>query len=128
MVMESLRSTYLARATQDNLPVYCVSNKMYRDRRYDVKEEALPYLRLSGIIALRRHCIAIVSASQHQSAVHYLTNEIPELLGKIKLWVQSGAGSLDCERKEIARNTCDHVEKLITGVCDLASVPGDVFA
>jgi hypothetical protein len=73
---------------------------MYEDNRQAPAEEALPFLQLSGIPALRRHCIGIVADSHLQATVEYITNEVPAFVGSVELWLQAGSGTASVERKE----------------------------
>lgn len=88
---ESLIKMYKAYQTpampQPN--VFCVSSKMYRDHRDGDVRRALPYLELSGIMAVRQHCIAILSDSQHLAATDYMRHRVQALLDSIQVWVQS---------------------------------------
>ena len=83
---------------------------MYQEHRNRPKDAALPFLQLSGILEVRRHCIAMVACSQLRSALKYISDDIPALLGDIKLWVQSGAGTLAAERRAEIRETLDTLE------------------
>lgn len=73
-------------------------------------ERALPLLELSGIIAIRRHCMSIVSASQLRMATKYLLGDIPNLLSRLHLWVQSRAGSPDAEKSKRTRDALNAME------------------
>lgn len=66
---------------------------------------------------VRQHCISIVSASQYQSALKYMKNDIPAFVSEVTLWVELGNGSMDAERKELVRNACDEVEEQLLTVC-----------
>lgn len=90
--------------------VFCTSNKMYWDHRYKPRDEALPHLQLSGIIAVRRHCLSLVVESQLRITTNYIQNDIPALLEDVGLWVESGAGTMDAERKRIVRQALDAME------------------
>jgi len=98
--------------------VFCASNVLYWKYRHVMpKEKAVPFLQLSGIVGIRRHCIAIVSESQLRIATAYLEDRIPDLLSNLQLWVQSGsAGSANAERKEAVRRTLDAMESRLRRV------------
>ena len=98
------------------MKVFCVSNTDYWEHREAPKEDALPALRLSRIIDVRRHCISIVAESQLRAATEYVKDVVPALLGSIELWVQSGSGSMSAERKQAIRNALDEVERGLHGV------------
>jgi hypothetical protein len=76
----------------------------------------MPWLLLSGIIAIREHCLEMVSESQYVATKKYMTDEAGALLGDLGLWVQSGQGSLSAERKEAIRNTLDRLERNLHSV------------
>jgi hypothetical protein len=90
--------------------VFCVSNSEYWEKRYQSKDEALPFLHLSGILAVRKHCLSMVADSQLRIATKYVRDDIPAFLGDVALWVESGAGSVDAEQKKAVRETLDKVE------------------
>ncbi|KAK4182680.1 nuclear GTPase SLIP-GC 3 [Podospora australis] len=95
----------------NELAVYCASNDIYWKYRDETSSKsALPFLRLSGIIGLRQHCIALVSEGQLRMALRFMKDEIPNLISKFELWVQSGAGSADVERKRVVREALDLLE------------------
>jgi hypothetical protein len=109
-VTDALRASYQNRIPGGNLPVFCVSNLEYWEHRTRPKEEALPFLRLSGILQVRKYCLSIVAESQLCAAIEYMTDAIPALLGSVELWVQSGSGSLSAERKQAMRNTLEEIQ------------------
>ncbi|KXX76645.1 Nuclear GTPase SLIP-GC [Madurella mycetomatis] len=109
-VTASLEDRYMDRISGGNLRVFCVSNSMYWDYRDKPKEKALPFLRLSGILDVRKHCMAIVSESQFRIAVEYIHDDIPELLNNIELWDRSSAGSADGPQKQAMRRALDELE------------------
>ncbi|OAQ91373.1 tat pathway signal sequence [Purpureocillium lilacinum] len=97
---ESLIKMYKAYQTpampQPN--VFCVSSKMYRDHRDGDVRRALPYLELSGIMAVRQHCIAILSDSQHLAATDYMRHRVQALLDSIQVWAQSLTENADVQK------------------------------
>jgi hypothetical protein len=100
----------------NSLKVFCASNTVYWDHRNDSKDKAMPYLLLSGILAIREHCMTMVSESQYTAARNYMKNDIALLLGELELWVQSGQGSLSAERKESIRSSLDTLERKLYSV------------
>lgn len=98
------------------LKVFCVSNTDYWEHRYKPSELALPYLRLSEILEVRRHCISMVSDSQFRHATSYIRYRIPALLNEIALWVQSGSGSMSAERSQAIRETLNALESRLRRV------------
>lgn len=101
LVESELQALYRDKILGGVLYVFCASNTLYWDKR-DLRSRvrALPFLELSGIIAIRRHCMALVSESQLRAASKYLRDDIPNLLSNIKLWVQTGLESADAGRKQ----------------------------
>ncbi|KAF6826582.1 Nuclear GTPase SLIP-GC 3 [Colletotrichum musicola] len=95
----------------DEPKVFCVSNTEYWSKRSEPKDLALPSLQLSGILTLRKHCLSIVADTQLKAAITFVCSDIPALLDDVALWVESGAGSANSERKRAIRKTLDKVEK-----------------
>ena len=98
------------------LTVFCISNMFYGDHRNSPKEEAMPFLGLSGILRLRKHCIGIVGDSQRRIATSYIRDEIPALLAGVNLWVQSGSETMDAERRREVREALDRLDRRLTEV------------
>lgn len=93
-----------------------LSNDDYWAKRDLPRDAALPLLRLSGIIALRKHCISIVSESKYQGALKYMQHDVAALLNDIELWIQAGAPSLDMEQKQEILQAVDDVERRLKRV------------
>ncbi|TGJ78173.1 hypothetical protein E0Z10_g10588 [Xylaria hypoxylon] len=122
IVEKKLFDLYRHEIPGDQLKVFCASNTIYWDWRDTPKDESMPHLLLSGILAIREHCMAMVSESQYAAAKKYMRDDIGVLLGELGLWVQSGQGSLNAERKENIRSTLDTLErKLYLELCGRAS-------
>lgn len=115
-VVGRLRETYQDHTAAETLHIFCVSNTMYWDKRTAEKSVAEPFLNLSGIIAIRKHCTAMVAASQLRASNSFLENDVPALLSDIELWVQSGSGSTSAEQKEAVRRVLDRVEEQLQKV------------
>lgn len=109
-VVGKLKETYQNHTTAERLYIFCVSNTIYWEKRMDQKSMAEPFLKLSGIITIRKHCTAMVAASQLRTSTAFLENVVPALLSDIELWVQSGSGSTSAEQKEVIRNILGKVE------------------
>ncbi|KAI3399760.1 hypothetical protein diail_5828 [Diaporthe ilicicola] len=109
-VTDALRQTYQQQVMQDTFPVFCVSNVLYWEKREEDRSVAEPFLNLSGIIAVRRHCLAMIAASQLRASTRFLDHDVPALLSDIELWVQSGDGSTSAEEKRAVRSVLDEVE------------------
>ena len=105
-----LHANYQSRVPGGRLHVHCVSNEIYWVNRDKPKSKAMPYLKLSGIIEVREHCMSMVSESQYLSAVGYMKNDIPALISDTQRWVQSGSGSMSAERKTKIRNALNVLE------------------
>lgn len=116
-VESRLHDRYGDKIPGGDLHVFCVSNTLYWDNR-DLRshEKVSRHLELSGIIAVRKHCMALVSENQLRVATKYLRDDIPNLLSNVKLWVQTGAGTADAERKLAVRKALDVFEDRLRGV------------
>ena len=117
LVTADLGRTYRSQTPDSNLRVFCASNTLYWEHRDDRADRALPFLRLSGILDIRRHCTALVSESQLRMATSYMRDSIPELLSNVELWVRSGAGSANAEQKQMVREALDTIERQLRRVC-----------
>ncbi|RWA11880.1 hypothetical protein EKO27_g3224 [Xylaria grammica] len=122
VVGDRLFELYRHEVPGSQLKVFCASNTIYWDRREEPKDKSMPHLILSGMLAIREHCMAMVSESQYAAAKKYIRDDVGVLLGELGLWVQSGQGSLSAERKENIRNTLDTLErKLYLELCGRTS-------
>jgi hypothetical protein len=115
-VKKKLLEIYGDKVPGNKLNVFCASNTIYWDHRTQPKDKAMPRLLLSGILGIREHCMAMVSANQYAAAERYIQNDVQALLGELKLWVQAGQGSLSAEKKEGIRNTLDAIERKVCQV------------
>ncbi|KAK3937803.1 nuclear GTPase SLIP-GC [Diplogelasinospora grovesii] len=115
-VTDNLAKMYKDKIPGGNLRVFCAGNIMYWDYR-DVKpkEKALPFLQLSGIPAIRRHCMTMVSEGQLRVAIKYMRDDIPDVVSNVDLWVRSGAGSADAAHKQAVRKAVDELETRLRG-------------
>ncbi|GAW26458.1 hypothetical protein SAMD00023353_3201020 [Rosellinia necatrix] len=126
-VEKKLVQLYKDEVPGDQLKVFCASNTVYWDNRKTPRDKAMPYLVLSGILAIREYCMTLVSESQYTAAAKYMRNDVQVLLGKLDLWVQSGQGSLSAERKAKIRSTLDTLErKLKMDLCGHTSTLRDI--
>ncbi|KAF4487271.1 Nuclear GTPase SLIP-GC [Colletotrichum fructicola Nara gc5] len=110
-VTKKLQASYRDKVRGGIVHVFCISNTEYWSKAMLPKDEAIPSLQLSGIIALRKHCLSIIAESQLRLATKFVTNDIPALLGEAALWVESGAGSANAEQKSAVRRTLDKIER-----------------
>ncbi|KAL1845937.1 hypothetical protein Daus18300_014397 [Diaporthe australafricana] len=110
-VTQKLTEKYHGQVAGDTLHVFCISNTMYWEKREEDKSVAEPFLNLSGIIAVRKHCNSMVTESQLRESRSFLDDDVPALLSEIELWVQSGAGSASAEEKQAVRRVLDKVER-----------------
>lgn len=117
VVTTRLRAMYASRVSTGDIKVFCTSNTLYWEYRSRPREEGLQGLNLSGILVLRRSCIAIVADSQRRAATRYIRDQIPALLAQLQLWVQSGAGTAGAEHKEAVRKVLGDLEAAINEVC-----------
>jgi hypothetical protein len=102
-----------------NLHVFCASNTLYWERR-DLRppQVAAAFLELSGIVTIRRHCMKLVSESQLRIATSYLRDDIPGLLNNVEIWVRTGAGTADAEKKRVIREALDQLEDQLRSVSE----------
>ncbi|CAM1503171.1 Fc.00g079470.m01.CDS01 [Cosmosporella sp. VM-42] len=110
-VTRELRAKYNQRAADNEIKIFCVSNKFYWDHREEPRNISRPFLDLSGIIELRKHCVSIVANTQRRIATRYMKDEIPAFLAQVDLWVQSGARTASEERREAICRTLDKIER-----------------
>lgn len=99
-VSRSVQDKYRSHPIAANPKTFCVSNRIYWSQREKPVSSALPYLQLSGILDLRRHCIGIVAESHLRATTEYIKDEIPAFLGSVALWVEAGFGNASTERKQ----------------------------
>ncbi|KAK7225431.1 hypothetical protein V2G26_013434 [Clonostachys chloroleuca] len=109
------------------LRIFCISNKLYNDKRNEPKDRSFPYLKLSGIIDLRKHCISIVAQAQRRVVVQFINDNIPALLSKIQLWVRSGARTADQERRIATIAALDNIERELRRNLRRHSRPGQTM-
>ncbi|KAG7103547.1 hypothetical protein HYQ46_011563 [Verticillium longisporum] len=109
-VIEQLRSQYGSIMPSGHLEIHCVSNTLYGDKRDKTRDEALPFITISGIPALRRHCIGLVADAQSREVLNYIQKDIPALISELDIWVQNGAGTMDAERRRAIREVVNAVE------------------
>jgi hypothetical protein len=119
IVTAQLLTQYGGRISGGDLHVFCASNTLYWEKR-DLRAlaEVTPFLRLSGIVDIRRHCMGLVSESQLRIATKYLRDDVPNLLSNIELWVQNGAGTADAEKKRAVRQALDKLERRLRRVSE----------
>jgi hypothetical protein len=118
-VTEQLEDLYRVQVPIGMVRVFCVSNTDYWEKRAQPRDEALPFLQLSGILAVRKHCFSIVSEGQLRIAAMYVADDIPAFLADIELWVQSGAGTASAEQKRAVREALDELEGRLWEVNEL---------
>ena len=117
-VTESIRQGYADRIPRDHqLQVFCIGNSHYWKHRHEPLDKARPQLELSGIVDVRRHCLSIVTECQYRAATSYVRNQVQELLRQVKLWVESGARSLEDEKRETIQRILNEAEMNIARVC-----------
>jgi hypothetical protein len=80
--------------------VFCVSNEIYWQWRSKPVQASLPYLQLSGIMDLRRHCNGIVSDNYRSSTTRFIKEDIQALMNSVEVWIEAGAANASIERKK----------------------------
>jgi len=110
-VTQQLEQLYRDKIPNGTVQVFCVSNTDYWGKRNKTRDDALPFLELSGILKLRKHCLSIVAESQLRTAAIYVADEIPAFLTDVELWVQSGSGAADAQQKRAVRETLGELEE-----------------
>jgi hypothetical protein len=95
-----LQEEYRNHPLATSLRIFCVSNKVYWNNREKPHDVAMPYLTLSGILDLRRHCIGVVAQSRLRAIRILIKDEIPAFIGSISLWVEAGFGDPSTESKK----------------------------
>ncbi|KAL1870774.1 hypothetical protein Daus18300_005094 [Diaporthe australafricana] len=109
-VIHGVRREHQGRASGGSLHVFCVSNKLYQDNRDLDISVSERYLRLSGIIELRRHVMSLVGESQLEVSTNFVDHEVPVLLRDIEFWAQHGAGTSSAEQQQAVRRLLDEFE------------------
>lgn len=125
-VTAKLVGMYSGKISKDPVPVFCVSNRIYWAHRGKPKprSKALPFLKLSGGIDLRRYCMSIVCERQHRIVTTFVEHDVPALLIDAELWIESGAATRDQEQKQAVQNTLDRLEaQLRTELVGITSLP-----
>ncbi|KAK5663817.1 hypothetical protein OQA88_20 [Cercophora sp. LCS_1] len=123
LVSSKLIEQYKTQIPGGNVSVFCASNILYWDNRNKTpSQRAMPFLTLSGILDIRKHCISLVSESQMRLALQYMQDKIPNLVSRIDLWVQSGAGTASAEQKQAVRTSLDQLEASLRQI-PLPNVP-----
>lgn len=96
--------------------VFCVSNTMYRDERDKARDVAIPWLRLSGILSLRRHCLGLMAQRQLRDASSFMKEQLPSLVAAIALWVESGSGQVSAGLRAQVREASAKAEGIMQEV------------
>jgi hypothetical protein len=73
---------------------------MYWEARDKPAQKALPFLKLSGILELRRYCIGMTAQNHLRETNEYIKHDIPALLNSVKFWVDASLGDVNAERKQ----------------------------
>lgn len=109
-VKKKLINKYESAVPEKLLSVFCASKTIYWKHRQEPINTAMPHLILSGILAIREHCMMMVSESQYKATAKYIRDDVGVLLGELNIWMQVGHGSLSAERKAEIRSTLDNLE------------------
>jgi hypothetical protein len=110
-VRRGLEERYPSSGPGQRRNVFCVDNKIYWEHRAKARGSSRPFLDLSGIIQLRKHCISIVSECQYRSATRYMNEDVPELLVQLQLWVGSSTANATEERRANIRQVVETIER-----------------
>lgn len=121
-VSDRLQEEYRNHPIATTLKTFCVSNKIYWDHRDKPATAALPYLKLSGILELRRYCVGIVAESHLRATREFIKDEIPALLGSVELWVEAGSGNASAERKQQILDAVSAIHRELDEVRSLRSL------
>ncbi|KAJ5646831.1 hypothetical protein N7490_003203 [Penicillium lividum] len=97
-------------AKYNNIQVFCISNTLYRDHREDPPDSAEAYLKLSGILDLRRYCQLVPAEAGLRATRAFLTHQVPALLGSIRQWVLAGSDAITVEKAATLRRALKDVE------------------
>jgi hypothetical protein len=118
-VSSDLQRQYSRYTREGNLKTFCISNTIYWQERDKPTQKALPFLKLSGIIELRRYCIGIVAESHLQETIRYMEHEIPALLNSIQIWIDASLGDANAERKQKILDTVSAIQRALDEVRSL---------
>lgn len=121
-VSNRLRGEYRNHPVATTLKIFCVSNKIYWENREKPAAVALPYLKLSGMLELRRYCIGIVAESHLRATREFIKDEIPAFLGSVELWVDAGSGNASAERKQQILDAVFAIQQELDEVSSLRSL------
>ncbi|RYP50632.1 hypothetical protein DL768_003914 [Monosporascus sp. mg162] len=125
-VSDRLREEYRNHPIATTLKIFCVSNKIYWENREKPATAALPYLKMSGILELRRYCIGIVAESRLRATREFIKDEIPAFLGSVELWVEAGSGNASAERKQRILDAVSAVQRELDELTSPVSQLNDV--
>ena len=78
--------------------VFYVSTVDYWSIREQPREISSPHLKLSGILELRKHCMAVLGSSLQRAATGYIKTQIPAFLADISLFLQASPRTTDTLR------------------------------
>jgi len=121
-VSDRLREEYRNHPIATTLKTFCVSNKIYWDNREKPATASSRYLKLSGILELRRYCIGIVAESHLRATKEFIKDEIPAFLGSVELWVEVGSGNASAERKQQILDAVSTIQQELDEVRSLRSL------
>lgn len=110
-VSNGLKKEYQNQPIASTMRIFCVSSKMYENNRENPATEALPYLKMSGILELRRYCIGIVAQSRLRATKEFTQGDIPAFLGSVELWVKAGSGNTSAQKKQQILNAVTAIQR-----------------
>jgi hypothetical protein len=120
-VKRSLQLEYNGKVLNQDLQVFCVSNKEYLKYLYEEQTMALPRIKLSGILELRQFCQLIPAAVQFEAVVNFFNHQVPSFLSSIQQWLLQGSDGLTAERADSLRKALESSKGHISQVCLLYS-------
>ena len=110
-VTAKLIRTYADKIPGGQLRVFCASNTLYwKWRNVRSADRALPFLRQSGILAIRRHCMGLASESQLRIALQYIRHDVPNVIDQVEVWARSGAVSTNEAQTRAVRAVLDAID------------------
>ncbi|KAF2016013.1 hypothetical protein BU24DRAFT_422330 [Aaosphaeria arxii CBS 175.79] len=131
-IRNEILGNYRDHPASAGLTVFCVSNSVYREYRQKAVADAIPWLNMSNIINLRRHCVGIVAESHLRAALAYMNDDFPAFLGSTQLWLEAGSGGTSAERKKVIIDAValvqDRLDEMTAPFSDVNTVSEAIFS
>ncbi|KAJ5759389.1 hypothetical protein N7520_006545 [Penicillium odoratum] len=103
-------------AKYKDIQVFCISNTLYRDHREDPPDSAEAYLKLIGILDMRRYCQLVPAEAGLRATWAFLTHQVPSLLGSIRQWLLAGSDAITAEKAATLSRALKYVETTLHNV------------